>query len=238
MIQTLIKNWWLLALCGVLDAIISIIYLVMYDAGPDGPLTFHGWSGTVASLSTLALVAGACTIAAGIWRSASGKSWLLVMNGLAFRTMVLWLDRCGLGWFCSGVSCFGESLDSTGTQAFSPFGFPVALRLLRVQRSLYAGAGTALAQRGSFPIRPVERLAGIRKSKTRTLSSRASRYTTTGTSFDSMMRWSDVTRRRRSTRAVATMARSAGSRRLPNEATSTATSYVNGRIWKTPPART
>ncbi len=84
MIQTLIKNWWLLALCGVLDAIISIIFLVMYDAGPDGPLTFHGWSGTVASLSTLALVAGACTIAAGIWRSASGKSWLLVMNGLAF----------------------------------------------------------------------------------------------------------------------------------------------------------
>src|SRR5258708_13441842 len=56
----------------------------MYDAGPDGPLTFHGWSGTVASLSTLALVAGACTIAAGIWRSANGKSWLLVMNGLAF----------------------------------------------------------------------------------------------------------------------------------------------------------
>lgn len=25
MIQTLVKNWWLLALCGVLDAIISVI---------------------------------------------------------------------------------------------------------------------------------------------------------------------------------------------------------------------
>ena len=34
-------------------------------------------------------------------------------------------------------------------------------------------------------------------------------YITTDTSFDSMMRWSDVTRRRRSTRAVATIARSA-----------------------------
>lgn len=56
----------------------------MYDAGPDGPPTFHGWNGTVASLSSLAVVAGACTIAAGILRSAKGKSWLLVLNGLAF----------------------------------------------------------------------------------------------------------------------------------------------------------
>jgi hypothetical protein len=56
----------------------------MYDAGPDGPLTFHWWNGTVASLSRLAVVAGACTIAAGILRTAKGKSWLLVLNGLAF----------------------------------------------------------------------------------------------------------------------------------------------------------
>jgi uncharacterized membrane protein HdeD (DUF308 family) len=39
LIQTLAKNWWLLALCGVLDAIISVIYLIMQDT--DGPLTFH-----------------------------------------------------------------------------------------------------------------------------------------------------------------------------------------------------
>lgn len=84
MIQTLMKNWWLLALCGVLDAIISVIYLIMYDAGPDGPLNFHGWHVIVAFLNMLALAAGACTIAAGIWRSAKGKSWLLGLNGLAF----------------------------------------------------------------------------------------------------------------------------------------------------------
>jgi len=147
--------------------------------------------------------------------------------------MVLWLGRSGLGWFCFGVSCFGESLDSTGKQAFSPFSFPVALLLLRFQRNLHDWAGPAPTQAGSFPIRPVGGLTSIRKSKTRTLSRQATRYTTTGTSLDSMMRWSDVIRRRRLTRAVATMARSAGSRRPPNEATSAATSCVNGRIWKT-----
>jgi hypothetical protein len=35
-------------------------------------------------LNGLALAASACTIAAGIWGSAKGKSWLLVLNGLAF----------------------------------------------------------------------------------------------------------------------------------------------------------
>jgi hypothetical protein len=77
-----IKNWWLLALCGVLNAIISSIYLTMYSGG-DGP-NFPGWYGTAMLLHRLALAAGACTVAAGIWRSVKGKSWLLILNGLAF----------------------------------------------------------------------------------------------------------------------------------------------------------
>ena len=84
MIQTLAKNWWLLALCGILDAMISVIYLIMYDTGPDSPLTFQGWNGAVVFLSRLALAAGVCTVAAGTWRSARGKSWLLALNGVAF----------------------------------------------------------------------------------------------------------------------------------------------------------
>jgi uncharacterized membrane protein HdeD (DUF308 family) len=80
-IQTLTKNWWLLVLCGVLDATISAIYLIMQDT--DGPLTFHAWNRTIVFLGKLALAAGACTIAAGIWRSRKGKSWLLALNGLA-----------------------------------------------------------------------------------------------------------------------------------------------------------
>jgi uncharacterized membrane protein HdeD (DUF308 family) len=83
MFQTLTKNWWLLALCGVLDAMMSAIYVIMYDSGPDGPLTLRRWNGTVVFLSELALAAGACTIAAGIWKSAQGKSWILMLNGLA-----------------------------------------------------------------------------------------------------------------------------------------------------------
>jgi hypothetical protein len=83
MTRTLIKNWWLLALCGVLDGIISVIYLTMYDNGPaDGPLTIYSW--TVVFLNKFALAAGFCTIAAAIWRPAKGISWLLVLNGLAF----------------------------------------------------------------------------------------------------------------------------------------------------------
>jgi len=53
----------------------------------DGPLTFHSWNGTIAFLGKLALAAGACTIAAGIFRSTNGKSWLLVLNGLALGAL-------------------------------------------------------------------------------------------------------------------------------------------------------
>lgn len=78
-----IKNWWLLALCGILDAIISVIYLFIYTAlGPN----FSGMYGTVMLLHRLALAAGACTIAAGIWTSIRGKSWPLILNGLALST--------------------------------------------------------------------------------------------------------------------------------------------------------
>jgi uncharacterized membrane protein HdeD (DUF308 family) len=93
MIQTLTKNWRLLALCGVLEAIISVICFIMQDA--DGPLTFQARNGAVLFLGQLALAAGACTIAAGLWRSTKGKCWLLVLNG----RMVSWLGRSlGFRW--------------------------------------------------------------------------------------------------------------------------------------------
>jgi uncharacterized membrane protein HdeD (DUF308 family) len=87
MIQTLTKNWRLLALCGVLEAIISVIYFIMQDA--DGPLTFQARNGAVLFLGQLALAAGACMIAAGLWRSTKGKCWLLVLNGLALGALGL-----------------------------------------------------------------------------------------------------------------------------------------------------
>ncbi|MGA3023711.1 MAG: DUF308 domain-containing protein [Bryobacteraceae bacterium] len=83
MIQTLIKNWWLLALCGVLDAIYSVMNFFMRR--PDGSLALRTLvhRGTVVDMGMLALAAGACTIAAGIWSSRKGKPWLLLLNGLA-----------------------------------------------------------------------------------------------------------------------------------------------------------
>jgi len=89
MIQTLIKNWWLLALCGVLEAIYSLVNLFMPD--PDGFLVLrtHVSKGTLGFLGQLALAAGVCMIAAGIWKSAKGKSWLLVLNGLALSAFGL-----------------------------------------------------------------------------------------------------------------------------------------------------
>jgi uncharacterized membrane protein HdeD (DUF308 family) len=98
LIQTLIKNWWLLALCGVLDAIVSVIYLIMRDQ--DGPITFNDWHGTIVSLGKLMLAAGACAIAAGIWRSAKGRCWLLVLHGLALAV---------LGGICYGFTGFSIS---------------------------------------------------------------------------------------------------------------------------------
>jgi hypothetical protein len=77
----------LLALCGVLDAVISVIYVVMRET--DGPLTLQSWNGTIMFAGKLALASGACTIAAGIWRSATGKGWLLVLNGLALGALGL-----------------------------------------------------------------------------------------------------------------------------------------------------
>jgi uncharacterized membrane protein HdeD (DUF308 family) len=81
--KTLINGRWLLVLCGVLDAIISAIHLMMYDSGPTGPLTDTAFHGAAILVSRLALVSGVCAIAAGVWRSAEGKSWLLIVNGLA-----------------------------------------------------------------------------------------------------------------------------------------------------------
>ena len=43
----------------------------------------HEWLGTVLFLNRLALAAGACTIAARIWRFAKDTSWLLILNGVA-----------------------------------------------------------------------------------------------------------------------------------------------------------
>jgi uncharacterized membrane protein HdeD (DUF308 family) len=79
LIQTLTKNWWLLVLCGVLEAIMSVVYFIIYNTTPDT----YGGNGMEVFVNRLTLAAAACTIAACIWKSERGISWLLVLNGLA-----------------------------------------------------------------------------------------------------------------------------------------------------------
>ncbi len=98
MIQALNKNWWLLALGGVFDAMLSAMNFFMQR--PDGSLALRTTvdvNGTLVHMGELALAAGVCTVAAGIWNSRKGRSWLLVLNGLAFSALGLlftfWANR-------------------------------------------------------------------------------------------------------------------------------------------------
>ncbi len=82
---TLSKAWWLLALCGIFDAMHASINLLMMKL----PLTYRIFGSNLSAVSDmglLALAAGACTIAAGIWSGGKDHSWLLSLNGLAMAT--------------------------------------------------------------------------------------------------------------------------------------------------------
>ncbi len=99
MIQTLVKNWWLVGLCGVLDAAISAIYFLMQDT--DATVLSRSWSGMVVLVGKLAMAAGVCTVAAAVWRSRNGKSWALGLNGVALA--VLGFAQYGLTRFRIGI---------------------------------------------------------------------------------------------------------------------------------------
>ncbi len=79
-LQILVKNWWLLALCGVLDAAYAVTNLL--TLGPDGSPAFRRFlaPATLRYMSAFSLAAGVCTIAAGVWISGRGKSWPLALN--------------------------------------------------------------------------------------------------------------------------------------------------------------
>ncbi len=83
MIQTLIKNWWLLGLRGLLALLFSVMTFLMRSSAETLTLREFALKGMVVFLGILALTAGVCTVAAGLWRAASGKWWLLVVDGVA-----------------------------------------------------------------------------------------------------------------------------------------------------------
>lgn len=81
MFQSLSKIWWLLALCGIADAVIAVLNLLMLD--------LNASRNTVWDMSILALAAGACAIAAGVKNSGRGNSWMLSLHGFALATFGL-----------------------------------------------------------------------------------------------------------------------------------------------------
>jgi uncharacterized membrane protein HdeD (DUF308 family) len=88
MAQTLVKSWWL-ALCGVFDALFAVmIFLASPDGSPNLRTFMHSRNG-ITQLGVLALAAGVCTIAAGVWSSRKDNSWLLVLSGLACSSLGL-----------------------------------------------------------------------------------------------------------------------------------------------------
>lgn len=80
--ERLVKNW-LLALAGALQAVFAVINLLVLN--PNGSLALRSFTpeSTLLMQSRFALAAGVCTIAASIWGSRKGRSWFLVLNGLA-----------------------------------------------------------------------------------------------------------------------------------------------------------
>lgn len=85
MTQMLAGKWRLLAFCGVLDAIISIVFL------DQGGHVFRRFT-AFAFLGYVTLAAGACMIVFGLLNARQAKSWLLVLNGLACSELGLILS--------------------------------------------------------------------------------------------------------------------------------------------------
>ena len=79
--RALCNAWWLLALCGILDAMHAAINLLMMNP----PLILRRFASATAvwDMGILAVAAGACAIAAGLWSVGKDYSWLLSLHGLA-----------------------------------------------------------------------------------------------------------------------------------------------------------
>jgi hypothetical protein len=156
MVGLLRKNWWLLAFGGIVQAAISILYLLMQNSSR--PITFHAWHRTITWLGYLEFAAGICVSTAGLLRAKSGKSWLLVLNGLALA---------GLGFIHLVLMRFPISFRTIAFLLIL-MAFSVGMLELRIGRTLrsrnlaadgWAFAGTGLASMGfvlvfiAFPLR-------------------------------------------------------------------------------------
>ena len=77
------RIWWLLALCGVLDALHAAMNLFMLEPGGAVVLRRFALPGAVWDMGMLALAAGACAVIAGLWRGGRDDGWLVAVHGIA-----------------------------------------------------------------------------------------------------------------------------------------------------------
>jgi hypothetical protein len=74
--------WWLAALCGIFDAMHAGMNFLMLNA--DGlSVRAFGLRSAVWDMGVLALAAGACALAAGVWSAGKQDSWFLAFHGAA-----------------------------------------------------------------------------------------------------------------------------------------------------------
>jgi uncharacterized membrane protein HdeD (DUF308 family) len=82
--RDLSKRWSLLVLCSLFYATFS--FMILFIWSPDGLLTLRTFAHSrisIEQLGLVALAAGVCTVATGIWNARDANSWLLMLNGLA-----------------------------------------------------------------------------------------------------------------------------------------------------------
>ena len=82
MIETLIKNWWLLLLRGIFALVLAVMTFLILPSVDTFTLRPFALRGTIMLLGMMAVAAGVCTFAAGVWRAGMGKWWLLALDGV------------------------------------------------------------------------------------------------------------------------------------------------------------
>ena len=81
---------------GVLAALFSVMAFLMRSSAETFTLHQFATKGMTVFLGLLALGAGACTIAAGMWSLREDKSWFLALDGLcvsAAGMLLIWSNR-------------------------------------------------------------------------------------------------------------------------------------------------
>lgn len=84
--RNLSKAWWLMALCGAGEAMCAAMNLLTLNLGGWPVLRRFALPDTVPDMSMLALLAGICAIAAGLWNLGRDRAWMLSLHGLALGT--------------------------------------------------------------------------------------------------------------------------------------------------------